>query len=131
MIDEKFLVAAVKIRKTYLNLINNLDLYRSVAVSLNSKLESTMENLEVLESQYKDQQFDGKVAIDKVNKIINDVEREGKKLENLISPINHEIEKLVKEESELYNQIVQNHPSLTQEQIVNIVRDRLLQEGLE
>jgi hypothetical protein len=55
---------------------------------------------------------------------------EGKKLETLIDPINVEIEKLGREEQELYRQIVEHHPELTEDQIVNFVRDRLLKEGL-
>ena len=43
---------------------------------------------------------------------------------------NVEIEKLGREEQELYRQIVEHHPELTEDQIVKSVRDRLLKEGL-
>jgi hypothetical protein len=42
----------------------------------------------------------------------------------------HGIEKLAKEEQELFRQIVERHSNLSQDQIVSIVRDRLIKEGL-
>ena len=41
-----------------------------------------------------------------------------------------EIEKLAKEEMELYRLIVESHPTLTEDQIVEKVQDRLIKEGL-
>jgi len=66
----------------------------------------------------------------KLLKIIDEVEDEGKRLEKLIEPINLEIEKLAKEEMELYRQILDGHPNLTENQIVEKVQDRLIKEGL-
>jgi hypothetical protein len=40
------------------------------------------------------------------------------------------MEKLAKEEMELYRQIVDSHPNLTEDQIVEKVQDRLIKEGL-
>ena len=62
--------------------------------------------------------------------ILEEVDSEGKRLEDLVDPLNKEIEKLALEEQELYRQIVEHHPELTEDQIVNFVRDRLLKEGL-
>jgi hypothetical protein len=67
---------------------------------------------------------------EKLLKIIDEVEDEGKRLEKLIEPINLEIEKLAKEEMELYRQILDGHPNLTENQIVEKVQDRLIKEGL-
>ena len=45
-------------------------------------------------------------------------------------PLNKEIEKLALEEQELYKQIKSTHPNLTDDQIVESVRQRLINEGL-
>jgi hypothetical protein len=69
-------------------------------------------------------------VFEKLLKIIDEVENEGVRLEKLIEPINTEIEKLSKEEVELYRQIVDTHPILTEDQIVENVQSRLIKEGL-
>ncbi len=132
MIEEKYLKMSISIRRTYLKLINNLDLYHNRALKVSSSLEETIVKLdtiqEVLES--KDKKPSNQETLDKLLNILQEVEDEGKKLETLIDPINVEIEKLGREEQELYRQIVEHHPELTEDQIVNFVRDRLLKEGL-
>ena len=132
MIEEKYLKMSISIRRTYLKLINNLDLYHKRALNVSSNLEETLSKLDTIQEDLdlKDKKPSSKETLDKLLDILQEVEDEGKKLENLIDPINTEIEKLGREEQELYRQIVEHHPELTEDQIVNFVRDRLLKEGL-
>ena len=132
MIEEKYLQMSISIRRTYLKLINNLDLYHNRAIKVSSNLEETLAKLDIIQEglESKDNKTSSKETLDKVLNILQEVEDEGKKLETLIDPINVEIEKLGREEQELYRQIVEHHPELTEDQIVNFVRDRLLKEGL-
>jgi predicted nucleic acid-binding Zn-ribbon protein len=132
MIEEKYLQMSISIRRTYLKLINNLDLYHNRAIKVSSNLEETLAKLDTIQEglDSKDKKMSGKETLDKLLGILQEVEDEGKKLETLIDPINVEIEKLGREEQELYRQIVEHHPELTEDQIVNSVRDRLLKEGL-
>ena len=142
MIEEKYLKMSISIRRTYLKLINNLDLYHNRALKVSSNLEETLAKLDTiqegLDSKDKEtssketssKETSSKETLDKILNILQEVEDEGKKLETLIDPINLEIEKLGREEQELYRQIVEHHSELTEDQIVNFVRDRLLKEGL-
>ena len=132
MIEEKYLKMAISIRRTYLKLINNLDLYHNRALKVSSNLEETLSKLDTIQEDLdlKDKKPSSKETLDKILGILQEVEDEGKKLETLIDPINTEIEKLGREEQELYRQIVEHHSELTEDQIVNFVRDRLLKEGL-
>lgn len=132
MIEEKYLKMSISIRRTYLKLINNLDLYHNRALKVSSNLEETVVKLDTIQENLdsKDKKPSSKETLDKLLDILQEVEDEGKKLETLIDPINTEIEKLGREEQELYRQIVEHHPELTEDQIVNFVRDRLLKEGL-
>jgi predicted nucleic acid-binding Zn-ribbon protein len=132
MIEEKYLKMSISIRRTYLKLINNLDLYHNRALKVSSNLEETIVKLDTIQEALdsKDKKISSKETLDKLLDILQEVEDEGKKLETLIDPINAEIEKLGREEQELYRQIVEHHPELTEDQIVNFVRDRLLKEGL-
>jgi predicted nucleic acid-binding Zn-ribbon protein len=136
MVDEKYLQMAINIRRTYLKLINNLDLYRSRALQISERLQETVTKIDDLNkeaeeaSKRKSSNVSQIEVFQKLLKIIDEVEEEGKRLENLIDPINVEIEKLAKEEMELYRQIVDAHPKLTEDQIVEVVKDRLIKEGL-
>jgi len=132
MIEEKYLKMSISIRRTYLKLINNLDLYHNRALKVSSNLTETLAKLDIIQEELdlKDKKTNSKETLDKILNILQEVEDEGKKLETLIDPINLEIEKLGREEQELYRQIVEHHPELTEDQIVNFVRDRLLKEGL-
>ena len=136
MIDERFLISAVNIRRKYLNVSLSLDHYHKKAQQTMDTLNNTLKKIEELQVNV-DQANSGKgvkmteqEALAKLLKIIQDVEDEGKSIERLTEPVNKEIEKLALEEQELYNQIVKNHPNLTEQQIVESVRKRLLSEGL-
>ena len=130
MIDEKYLRVAINIRRTYLKLINNLDLYKKIADSISQNLTETVKDIEDIEKDYIDKKINDEQSLQKALSILSSVEKEGKRLEQAIDPINIEIEKLAKEEQELFRQIVERHSNLSQDQIVSIVRDRLIKEGL-
>lgn len=135
-IEEKYLQRAINIRRTYLKLINNMDLYKKRTMEVYNMLEDTSQKLTALSEEIEADKKNKKKSInemdafEKLIKIIENVEDEGKRLQKLIDPINQEIEKLAKEEAELYKQIVENNPKLTEDQIVKIVQDRLINEGL-
>jgi predicted nucleic acid-binding Zn-ribbon protein len=132
MVDEKYLQKAISIRRTYLKLLNNMDLYRSRALQVSERLDATLKKIDSYQNELKETKPNRNEAeiFEKLLKIIDEVEDEGKRLESLIGPINSEIEKLSKEEMTLYGQILNGHPNLTEEQIVEKVQDRLIKEGL-
>lgn len=134
MIDEKYLQRAISIRRAYLKLVNNMDLYRARALQVSDRLNDTLKKLDELkeEATIRDSNKKANSAdlLTKLLKILDEVEDEGKRLEKLIDPVNTEIEKLSKEEMELYRLIVDNHPSLSEDEIVKTVQDRLIKEGL-
>ncbi len=136
MVDEKYLQKAISIRRTYLKLINNMDLYRARALQVSERLDGTLKKIDDYQNELKENAKSKKPTLNeteifqKLLKIIDEVDEEGKRLEKLIEPINLEIEKLAKQEMELYRQILDGHPNLTEEQIVEKVQDRLIKEGL-
>jgi lipoate-protein ligase A len=136
MIHEKFLQSAVNIRRTYLKVSNNLNMYHNRAKDMISSLNETLEKIENLKEVVENSKKQGgtkiteEQAIQELIKIIQEVEDEGKKIESFTDPMNKEIEKLALEEQELYQQIIHAHPNLTEEQIINSVKDRLEKEGL-
>ena len=132
MIDEKFLIAAVNIRRTYLKLTSNLDSYKNRAESTLSKLEEAYKELEKLQEKIetsKKQKISEPVT-DELLKIFDDIQSEGDKIEKFVEPLNKEIEKLAIEEQQLYKNICDKHSELSEEQIVDIVKKRLIKENL-
>lgn len=135
MIEEKFLVAAVNIKRSYLKLTSNLDFYKRRAEQTLEKLQEAYGKVETLENEIKelkkqkDQNADPNLTT-KVLSILGEIEEEGNRIEKFVEPLNKEIEKLAIEEGELYRVIVETHPNLSEEQIVEAVRLRLKKEGL-
>jgi len=135
MIEEKFLVAAVNIKRSYLKLTSNLDFYKKRAEQTLEKLQEAYGKVETLENEIKelkkqkDQNADPNLTT-KVLSILGEIEEEGNRIEKFVEPLNKEIEKLAIEEGELYRVIVETHPNLSEEQIVEAVRLRLKKEGL-
>ena len=137
MIDEIYLQNAIRIRRTYLKLSNNMELYQKKAQAVSDKLETTISKIDELQSKIeeskkdKNDKKDSMFFLTELVKILNEVEEEGKALESSVDPLNKEIEKLALEEQELYRQIKEKHFNLTDEQIISSVRDRLIKENLQ
>lgn len=135
MIREDFLERAITIRRTYLSLTKNLDSYLNKVEGVSKRLEKTMDSINKLEEDFlketnQDLKYKNEKSLKDLLSIIDTIEDEGKKLESIISPLNKDIEKLSKEEVELYNLIKQTHSNLTENQIVESVKSRLIKEGL-
>lgn len=134
MVDEVFLQNAVRIRRTYLKMTNNMDMYQKKAKEIVDKLDETLikiDNLQkVAEESKKNSGVGGQGLLNDLLGILNELDIEGKSLEDLVSPLNQDIEKLALEEQELYRQIKEKHYDLTDEQIIKSVKDRLIKENL-
>ena len=90
----------------------------------------TKDEEDFLKETNQDLKYKNEKSLKDLLSIIDTIEDEGKKLESIISPLNKNIEKLSKEEVELYNLIKQTHSNLTENQIVESVKSRLIKEGL-
>lgn len=137
MIEEIYLQNAIRIRRTYLKLSNNMELYQKKAQAVSDKLEETITKIDDLQSKIEQSKKDNddkkgsNYFLIELVKILNEVEEEGKALETSVDPLNKEIEKLALEEQELYRQIKEKHFNLTDEQIISSVQDRLIKENLQ
>lgn len=132
MIEERFLSAAINIRRVYFKLTSNLDSYMHKAEETLKKFELAYEELENIKEKIKNSKnSDNQEPVsDDLIRIMDDIENEGKRIERFVEPLNKEIEMLAIEEQELYRNICEFHPELSEEQIVDIVRERLKKENL-
>jgi chromosome segregation ATPase len=133
MIDESFIQAAIKIRRTYLKLTNNMDFYKTKAEKLSTNLNGIVSKLEKLQSDLSDKggkDISAEGAIVEVTKILREIEDEGKGLESVINPLNEEIEKLALEEQELWRMIKEKHYDVPDNNIIEYVKKRLIDANL-
>ena len=130
MIDEQFLQSAVRIRRTYLKLSNNMNFYQKSAADILDKLENTIKEIDEVSEKAKKEDSNSENLLKDLMGILEKIELDGKRLEELINPLNKEIENLAIEEQELYRNIKEKHYDLSEEQIVNSVKDRLEKENL-
>ena len=131
MIDESFIKAAIKIRREYLKLTNNLSFYKRKAEDVIENLEDIVTKIENIQQETENQSITNNDAVVfQLTKLLTDVESEGRAVESLIDPLNKEIEKLGLEEQELWRNIKNKYSNLSDEEIVEYVRKRLLQENL-
>jgi septal ring factor EnvC (AmiA/AmiB activator) len=136
MIEEKFYQSAINIRRTYLKLTSNMESYRNMAESTLKRLQKSLVDVQNLQKEMKEirkskYEIESKEnTVNKIMSILADIELEGKRLENFVEPINKEIEKLAEEEQVLYKKICESHPGLSEDQIVDAVRERLKKENL-
>lgn len=133
MIDESFVQAAIKIRRTYLKLTNNMDFYKTKAEKLASNLDGIVNKLEKLQNDLTSntsKDLSTENAIVEVTKILREIEDEGKGLENIINPLNEEIEKLALEEQELWRMIKEKHYEIPDNSIIDYVKKRLIDANL-
>jgi predicted RNase H-like nuclease (RuvC/YqgF family) len=136
MIDENFLQSAVRIRRTYLKMSNSMDFYKKSAQGVVERLDETIKKVEAIQKEAEDSKrdknsnFSAEGSMNKMLKVLEEVDNEGKRLEGLVDPLNKEIEKLALEEQELYRLIKEKHYNLTDDEIIESVKQRLLKENL-
>ena len=134
MIDEKFLVAAVNIKRKYITVTSDINKYHDRAKQTVDKLDTTLKEIEDIKLKMKEnaknKKLDSAEVLESMIKIITEIEDDGKSLEKYIDPLNKEIEKLAVEEQELYRVICEKHFDLTEEQIIESVKKRLEKENL-
>jgi len=130
MIDENFIQAAIKIRRQYLKLINNLNFYKTQANKVLSNLQDIIEKLENI-SKNVDSDPNSEATSAKLVEVLKDLEKEGNQVNQLIDPLNTEIEKLAIEEKELWNKIKEKHSNISDNQIIEYVKLRLAEQNLQ
>jgi hypothetical protein len=130
MIDDIFVKSAIRIRREYLKTNNSLDTYRKKAVEVTNNLDDIIKQLEAVQEKATRKEFESGLLLQEIQKILDNIEEEGKRLETIIEPLNKRLEKLSIEEQELWRNIKQKHSDIPDEKIVEFVTNKLISEGL-
>ena len=109
-----------------------MEMYRSKAKKMVNNLDGIVDRLQNIQVELNKEKSevtaDG--AINEVQKILKEVDNEGKTLEDSINPLNDEIEKLALEEEELWRLIKEKHYNVPEEEIIEYVKKRLIESNL-
>lgn len=130
MIDENFINAAIRIRREYMKINSNLEMYRRRAREISENLNTLLKKIEEMQEKAYEKKLNSDTAVEDMNKIMKEFEDEGEKLEKLIDPLNQAVEKLAVEEQELWRSIKTRHNNISDEIIIEYVRQRLTRENL-
>jgi hypothetical protein len=131
MIKEVFYQAAINIKKRYYELTSDLTKYESRMLATKDKLDDAIASINKIEEvAKKNKGNNSKDLLNELLKVLDNVDQEGKSIENFMDPINKGIELLAVEETELYRRICETHPDLSEQQIVECVKERLKKENL-
>ena len=132
MIDEIFYQSAIKIRRQYLKITNNMSFYQSKAKLVSDNLGDIIKRIDDIKdsTDAENKEFSAESAVTELAKILREVEEEAKRLEEMVDPLNSEMEKLALEEQELWRNIKERHYNISEEDIISSVKERLIRENL-
>jgi len=132
MIDEIFYQSAIKIRRQYLKMTSSMAFYKSKAQVVSDNLSDIIKRVDEIKesSEPENSNFSTEAAVNELAKILKEVEDEAKRLEEMVDPLNSEMEKLAIEEQELWRNIKEKHYNISDEDIINSVKERLIRENL-
>jgi hypothetical protein len=126
MIQEIFLKKAVQIRRDYLQLKSGINFYERSIKDLLKMIENKSQELnDFKEDLDKSRITDADDAKNKLLKIIMDIENEYNNSNFQINKIDKDIEKLKQEELELFRQIKQRYPEMSDREIKQEVQNYL------
>jgi len=130
MIDENFVSAAIRIRREYLKVNSNLELYKRRAREITANIDNLIHRVEEIQENFADDRNSVEEAVTELVKVVGDFEIEGQKLQKLVDPLNKQVEKLGLEEQELWRAIKIKHGDLPENLIIEYVKQRLIKENL-
>lgn len=120
MISEFYLKKALNIRKEYLSIVSNINIFENMAKDILKIIEGKLEELNTLQSKINEKRISNvESAKDSLLKIILDLEEESNNIEKSVNDLTSRIDKLKINEKELFADLRKNYQNLTNEEIKN------------
>lgn len=131
MISELYLKRAVKIRKEYIKLVNDIQTYEKIAQDLISSISERKSDLEnLLDSLNQKRISNPDVAKQKLDEIIVQTEDDMNKVDASIEVINKKMDKLREDEVYLYKEIKSVYSDFTDDEIRKFIFEELKKQNL-
>mgnify|MGYP001362482466 CR=1 FL=1 len=122
MISKQYIDAAVSIREEFLQTSKELTEYEKELGDISNLIQKNIDSLSSIKTDLNPTQSPQEIQ-DRIMKEMDLIEKQGEKYTKLIKPLSDKIEELQKREMSLYNNIRDKYPNLTDEQIVNELRN--------
>lgn len=129
MIHTKYLEQAHRIRKDFKSTDYELSLLKDDLISINDDIKSTLDKLTNIQDNISDYDDQDTARID-INKCLSEFEVQARRANDLYIPLNEKIEKLKKEEIDLYNKLIHEYSHLSENDIVSEVQNYLIKKGI-
>lgn len=127
-ISDLYLKRALKIRKEYLSIRNDIEKYERIAQELILSLDKSKEGFtKLLENLSSKKITNPELAKRELDNLILQTETDMNKVESSVNDLNKKIDKLREDENSLYKEISRSYTDLTQEEIKNEVQSYLKQ----
>jgi chromosome segregation ATPase len=124
MINELLLKKALNIRKEYVRITKDINVYENMVSGILKSLGKNSEELEDLKKKIDDKKVtDVEFAKSEMLKIIIDLEQEANKTGEHINKLNQNIESLRKQEIDLYSEIKEKYPNMSDDEIKKEIQD--------
>lgn len=124
MIHELLLKKALNIRKEYVRITKDINVYENMVSGILKSLGKNSEELEDLKKKIDDKKVtDVEFAKSEMLKIIIDLEQEANKTGEHINKLNQNIESLRKQEIDLYSEIKEKYPNMSDDEIKKEIQD--------
>ncbi len=130
MIEESYVQAAIRIRRHYLKISNDMSLYEKKAKNTLKKLEDLSNFVKKTQEELNNTKVDKEESVKKINEAVLEINKQTSSLNDDVDPMNKEVEKLLIEEQELWKKIKEKYNNLNEDDIINYIKDRLIKENL-
>lgn len=126
-IDKKYLLNAKKIHVNFLSITKDLEKEQDKLSKVKNKLKSIVEELNKTNEKLKFSR--DKNNVQPVFKILDDLEIQYQKIQNIIKPLLDKVNSLRKEENVLYDFLVKSYPELSPDQIKQQVKNYVFEKA--
>lgn len=124
MISDLYLKRALKIRKEYLIIKNDINRYEQIAKDLIISLDKSKDGFkELLESLKSSKITNPEVAKQKLESLVLNTENDMNKVESSVNELNKKIDKLRDDEINLYKEITRTYTDLNTEEIKKEIQE--------
>ena len=126
MIEEIYLIKALNIRKKFNSIMRRVNNYEIILQDLSKTIDLTQNKLDDVLVELDESKIDSpEIAKDKFLKILMELESEAVTTEKFMNDIDEQVKELQNEENELFKEIKNIYPTLSDSQIKSEVQNYL------
>jgi len=128
MIDDKYLLSGLRIRTESENALSSITIEEKKLQRINDNMTKITKELEVITNNL--EKYSGPEEVkDDFFKKLKEIEIESTKLSSTLDPLNVKMEKLAKEEEQLWNTVREKYPTISDDDIIKEFQDYIIKNN--